>query len=130
VAFAEGSDEHRRDATAGSEHCFKSFHWATKAPASAINTQHSPGAFTSDFGRWIAPEKAGIEFIDENGGEPAVRLRKRIQKEPESTQPIPPITGCLSLVGPPSLGTVEDLRTARAFHVLIESGGIPLCGVV
>jgi transcriptional regulator with XRE-family HTH domain len=29
-----------------------------------------------------ALEKAGIEFIDENGGGPGVRLRKRIHKKP------------------------------------------------
>jgi transcriptional regulator with XRE-family HTH domain len=27
-------------------------------------------------------EKAGVEFIDENGGGPGVRLRDRIQKKP------------------------------------------------
>jgi transcriptional regulator with XRE-family HTH domain len=29
-----------------------------------------------------ALEKAGIEFIDENGGGPGVRLRKRVQRKP------------------------------------------------
>jgi predicted transcriptional regulator len=29
-----------------------------------------------------ALEKAGIEFIDENGGGPGVRVRKRIHKKP------------------------------------------------
>jgi predicted transcriptional regulator len=34
-----------------------------------------------------ALEKAGIEFIEENGGGPGVRLRKRIHKKPGTKGP-------------------------------------------
>jgi hypothetical protein len=43
----------------------------------------------SDEARWKlqrAIEAAGIEFIDENGGGPGVRLRKRQQKKSQRTE--------------------------------------------
>jgi transcriptional regulator with XRE-family HTH domain len=68
--------------------------WSQEELASAANVsiptikrleaQDGPLGGRTDTGDKIgaALEKAGIEFIDENGGGPGVRLRKRVHKKP------------------------------------------------
>jgi transcriptional regulator with XRE-family HTH domain len=49
-----------------------------------LEAQDGPLGGRTDTGDKIAAalEKAGIEFIDENGGGPGVRVRKRVHKKP------------------------------------------------
>jgi len=61
-----------------------------------LEAQDGPVGGRSETGSKIrfALERAGIEFIDENGGGPGVRMRKRLRRRPPEWRPYAATTLC------------------------------------